>query len=263
MNNLVNYKNSSPYKFCFLMVLYAIGASSLPIIPEQFFNISSLSIRLIIFFVLKVLTIIFPIYIIKSIGFINQFKFDIKNSLKATIILFPFIVVCVNNIPLVAVFTGGASFEKVGITYLYYILVCLSIAVFEELIFRGIIYPIIKEKKQDFWAIIYSSLIFSVAHLVNALSINIGAMLMQLGYSFLIGAMCAVAYNYSSSIYFAIILHFVYNFGGLMTNYNLVSGNIWNLPSIVVTAILAVITVIYTIIVYFSRIKNESSSSKG
>ena len=87
---------------------------------------------------------------------------------------------------------------------------------------------------------------------------------MQLGYSFLIGAMCAVAYTKSKSIYLPIIYHFIFDLGGLLTDYNLVNGNIWDKWSIIVTAILGVFTLIYTIIVYFKdNKKNESSNSKS
>ncbi len=262
MNNLVNYKNASPYKFCFLIFLYAVGASSLPIIPEQIFDINSLNLRLVVFSALKILTIIFPLFIIKSIDYQNQFKFK-KYFFKSTLILFPFLLVCINNVPIVAFLSGSAKIKNLGITYFYYSLVCLSISVFEELIFRGIIYSVLRERKRDILAIIYSSLIFSLAHLANALSLNAGAMLMQLGYSFLIGAMCAVAYKFSLSIYLPIILHFIYDLGGLLTNYEMVTGNIWNVTSIVVTAVLGVITFVYAIILYFVKEKNESSNTKG
>ncbi len=262
MNNLVYYKDKNPYNFCFLIFLYAIGASSIPMLPEQMFNILSLNLRLIVFFILKLLTVIFPLYIIKSIGYCRQFKFS-NQFFKAVIVLFPFLIVCINNFPLVAILCGSAKLEGLGITYLYYAILCFSIAVFEEIIFRGVIYQVIRERKKDFWAIIISSIIFSLAHLVNAFTLNFGALAMQLGYSFLIGAMCSVAYKFSGSIYLPIFLHFIYNFGGLLTNYNLVSGNIWNTASIAVTAILAVATIAYALAIFFIREKNESGYSKG
>ena len=263
MNNLINYKNSNPYKFCFLIFLYAIGAASLPAVPEQLFNIKSLNLCLILFFVLKFLTVIFPLYIIKSVDYSSQFKFRCGVFFKSCIVLLPLIIVCVNNFPIIALITNSAKMVNKGITYLYYILACLSIAVYEEVIFRGIIYNVIKEKKKDFWAIIISSLIFSTAHLINAFSLSIGYLLMQLGYSFLIGAMCCVAYKFSNGIYLPIILHFIYDIGGLLLTYELVEGNIWNITSIIITAIIAVIVTVYTVILYFVKEKNESSSSEG
>lgn len=263
MNNLVEYKNSNPYKFCFLIFLYAIGAASVPAIPEKFITYTSLNFELISFFVLKVLTIIFPIYIAKSVGYLDQFRFNSRKFFKSIILLLPLILVCINNFPIISIIMGDAYLENKGITYLYYLLVCLSIAVYEEVIFRGIIYRVFTERKKDIWAIILSSLVFSLAHLINAFSLSVGHLLMQLGYSFLVGAMCCVAYKYSCGIILPILLHFIYDLGGLLSVYNLVSGNLWNITSIVFTAVLAVITFVYTVIVYFVKEKNESSYSEG
>lgn len=263
MNNLVNYKDKSPFGFCFLIVLYAIGAASIPAIPEKLFEINSVNLTLLLFFALKSATIIFPIYIIWSIGYTGQFKFAWGKFFKAILLLFPLLLVCVNNFPIVAIITGSAKLQGQAITYFYYALACLSIAVYEEVIFRGIIYKVIAEKKKDIWAVILSSTIFSLAHLINAFSLNIAQILMQLGYSFLIGACCCVSFRFSGSIYLPIILHFVYDIGGLLTDYNLVLGNIWDMPSIVFTAILGVLTFIYTLVVYFKKEKNESGNTKG
>ena len=99
--------------------------------------------------------------------------------------------------------------------------------------------------------------------MVNAFSLNIGVVALQLGYTFLIGAMCAVLTSKSKSIYLAIFAHFIFDLGGLLTDYNLVSGNIWDKYSIIVTAILGVVTLVYAIIVYFKGYKNESSNTKS
>ena len=263
MNSLAEYKNSSPVKFCILVFLYAIGAASLPSIPEQFFNLKSINAVLILYFVLKTATVIFPLYIIKSVGYGDQFRIRGGKFLKSSLLLLPLVIVAINNFPIVAIISGSARLENKGITYFYYGLVCLSIAIYEEVIFRGIIYRVIGEKKKDIWAIIISSLVFSAAHLINAFSLSIGYLLMQLGYSFLIGAMCCVAYRYSGRIFLPILLHFIYDFGGLLTEYELVIGDIWDTASIVATAIIAVVAFIYTVTVYFLKEKNESGNSES
>ncbi len=263
MNNLEQYKNKSPFSFCFLVFLYAIGAAALPAIPEKLFNIDSLNLTLILYFLLKVVAIIFPIYIIKSVGYMGQFRLKIGKNLKAFFVLLPLVIVCINNFPIVAILTSSAKLQNKGVTYFYYLLVCLSIAVYEEVIFRGIIYKVIAEKTKDIWAVLLSALVFSLAHLINAFSLNIGQILMQLGYSFLIGAACSVAFKFSGGIYLPILLHFIYDIGGLLIEYGLVAGNIWNTASIVFTAIIAVVTFIYTIVVYFIRERNESGNTKG
>ena len=63
-----------------------------------------------------------------------------------------------------------------------------------------------------------------------------------------------------------IILHFIFDFGGLMTDYGVACGNIWDKASIITTVILSIFTVIYGIFVFIKVYKekeNESSDTKG
>ena len=123
----------------------------------------------------------------------------------------------------------------------------------EEVTFRGLILPTLyrklKGKKHDaFLSVLYSSLLFGGAHIVNLLITgNIGAVVMQMGYSFLIGGMCAIAFIKTGCFYNAIILHFIFNFGGMLFNYKMISGTIWDLATIIVTAVLAILVIIYAI----------------
>ena len=249
MNNLISYKQTNPYKMILLVVLYAIGATSLPYLP-QYFKLSQ-NLEQILYIILKLLTIIYAIYLMVSLGYKKYFKLDLKSFFKTIIIFLPCLLVCVNNFPFVAILTKNTTLNSGMYKWLLYLLICLCIAVFEECVFRGIVYPIFAEKTTDFKAIIFSSLVFSACHLINAFSTNILFVILQLGYSFLIGAMCAVLFNKSKSIYLAILAHFIFDIGGLLYDYNLVNGNIWDISSVVVTAILGVFTLIYTIIVYF------------
>jgi len=261
-NGLIQFKKSSPYKAIFIIVLYAIGSTSLPYIPEILFNFSE-KINMLLYIILKAVTIIYGIYLVCSFGYKHIFKYDLKSFFIAMLLYIPCILVCINNFPIVALITKNASLNIKPIEFCLYILICLSIAIFEEVIFRGLIFPIFLEKFSSFKAIMLSSLVFSLCHLINAFSINIGYVVLQVGYSFLIGAMCAVNFEKSNSIYLPIILHFIFNFGGLLLDYNLVQGNIWDKWSVIVTAVLGVFTFAYTIIVYFKDKKNESSNTKG
>jgi membrane protease YdiL (CAAX protease family) len=117
-----------------------------------------------------------------------------------------------------------------------------------------------KTRKDIFWAIILSSAIFAVVHLANLLS---GAsplpVIQQVGYSFLIGAMCALSLIVTKNIWTSIFMHTVFNFaGGLIPM--LGSGKIWNVPTIIITAVLAVLVIVYSVIL-FLRIDISSVSS--
>jgi uncharacterized BrkB/YihY/UPF0761 family membrane protein len=73
---------------------------------------------------------------------------------------------------------------------------------------------------------------------------SVGATLLQVGYSFLVGAMCAVVLLLCGSVLPCILLHAVYDFGGLLIP-TLGSGRIWNAPTVVLTAALSVAVTLY------------------
>ena len=81
-------------------------------------------------------------------------------------------------------------------------------AVFEETLFRGIIFRIIEEKLGSYIALIISALIFGALHLTNpnsSLSTGIGLAIQA-------GLLLAAAYIYSRNLWFPIAIHFAWNF---------------------------------------------------
>ena len=107
-----------------------------------------------------------------------------------------------------------------------------------------------RTKKDVFFSIIYSSLIFGAIHIVNLFAgSGIVPVIQQLGYSFLIGAMCAVALIITKNLWMSILLHACFNFaGGVIPT--LGKGDIWDTPTIIITAVLAVIVTVYTVCVF-------------
>jgi membrane protease YdiL (CAAX protease family) len=107
-----------------------------------------------------------------------------------------------------------------------------------------------KTRKDVFWSIVYSSLIFGGIHIVNLFAgSSIVPVIQQLGYSFLIGAMCAVALIITRNIWMSVMLHATFNFaGGLIPT--LGSGNIWDTATIIITAVLAVIVTVYMVMLF-------------
>jgi hypothetical protein len=65
----------------------------------------------------------------------------------------------------------------------------------------------------------------------------------------LIGGMCAIAFAKTGCFYNAVILHFIFNFGGMLLNYKMISGFIWDTLTIIITAVLAVLVIIYAIFI--------------
>lgn len=145
--------------------------------------------------------------------------------------------------------TGNASVTAGAGDIVLYLFMSLSVGLLEELIFRGIVLPLcmirLKGKKHAlFWSVALSSAIFGGMHLINLLSGNVGGVLLQVGYSFLIGGMCAAATVKAGCVYPAIVLHAVYNAGGLLIG-TLGTGTQWDVVTVVVTAVLGVAVFVY------------------
>jgi len=83
-----------------------------------------------------------------------------------------------------------------------------AVAVFEEVIVRGIVFRLIEKRWGSYVALLVSALIFGVLHLANPNSSVIAA----LGLAIQAGLLLASAYIYSRSLWFPIAIHFAWNF---------------------------------------------------
>ncbi|WP_439656955.1 lysostaphin resistance A-like protein [Lentzea sp. HUAS TT2] len=83
-----------------------------------------------------------------------------------------------------------------------------SVAVMEELLFRGVLFRILEERAGTVISLVASSLLFGATHLVNVNATLWGALSIGLTG----GAMLAAAYVLTRSLWFPIGLHFAWNF---------------------------------------------------
>ena len=170
----------------------------------------------------------------------------------AFLLLFlPPLAVVINNFPIPALITGDAQIlPHSTAVWVWFSLECLAISLFEEAAFRGVVFPMLAERrcktKQGlFISILLTSAVFGLLHIVNlAQGAGIGAVVRQIGYSFLIGAMCSVVLIKTHNIWLCVLLHAVFDFGGKLID-TLGVGKIWTLPAILITAILAVLTTLH------------------
>lgn len=81
-------------------------------------------------------------------------------------------------------------------------------AIFEEIIFRGILFRITEEKLGSYWALVISALIFGAMHLANPHSSVTAA----LGLAIQAGLLLAAAYIFTKNLWFPIAIHFAWNF---------------------------------------------------
>lgn len=180
--------------------------------------------------------------------------FGNKRALMLMAIL-PAFVVAVNNFPFVSFFAGDCAMSaRIG-EILVYALICLSVGFFEELAFRGCALMYFLKKRTDtrlgvFIAIALSSCVFGLVHLVNIFTSSFGAVLRQIGYSALIGALCSVVLLATKNIWLCVLCHGLYNFcGGLIDRFG--TGEMWTASQITFTAMVAVIVTAYMVWLFF------------
>ena len=177
---------------------------------------------------------------------------------RALVFTIPPFLVVVNNLPILALLWGDAYIVHGSPAYwIWFSLECLAIGLFEELAFRGVIFPMLAEKRYTtrkglFWSLILTSAVFGAVHLINVLmGAGIGGVILQIGYSFLIGAMCSVVLLATRNLWLCVLLHAVYDFCGNLVP-TLGAGTWWDLPTVVFTAVLAVATTVYLVWRFFT-----------
>lgn len=144
-----------------------------------------------------------------------------KNGLPSSLFwCIPCLICVLANFPYSALICKTAQIERVDLIWIF-TLYCLFVGIFEEFLFRGIcqkiVYGMLADKKyKNFLCVLFTALIFACWHLFNLTSGNVGATLLQVGYSFLIGAMLSAVRIRSGNIYICVILHAVFDFGGLL-----------------------------------------------
>jgi len=116
---------------------------------------------------------------------------------------------------LVIYLKGG--YTVISINPIVFVIPSLTMAftssIFEETLFRGILFRIIEEKLGSYIALFISALIFGALHLFNPNS----SLIVGIGLAIQAGLLLAVSYIYSRNLWFPIAIHFAWNFtqGGI------------------------------------------------
>lgn len=133
--------------------------------------------------------------------------------------LIPCIIIAVDNFQFSAFFSGKMQllYNK-PIDFLLFFGYCMFIGLFEEIVFRGIIFSIIaglfiKDRKGFLQTYVVSSLVFGLAHLFNGFS---AGTLLQVGYTILTGGLFAFCLIKTKNILCCALVHGLYNFCGLL-----------------------------------------------
>ena len=160
------------------------------------------------------------------------------------------LLVAVNNFPFLAVLSGAARVTAPLPAVLLFAALCLAVAALEELVFRALVFPAFARRfprtpRGIFMAVLASSAIFGAFHLLNlAANAPLPDTLLQVGYSFLVGAAACMLLLYSGNILLPIAFHAVYNFGGMLIP-RLGTGKLWDTPTVIFTAAIALLAAVF------------------
>lgn len=262
--NMRKQLDEHPYQTILIILLYAAGVATFPSAKiANFFGGGEIS-AMLIDLIARFLCCVIPLILVCDFGYYDVLTF--KNfKWKSMLYFLPCLIVSINNFPIVSLIEGEASFAAVqGAKTAAYVFLCISIGAVEEIIFRGCIYKIIREKTQGdkhgfFFSLVFSSAIFGCMHLINLLNGFSPAVFLQMGYSFLIGAMCGFALEKTGNIYMPILLHSLFDLGGLLSDYSMVSGNIWTVNEMIATAVVGVIVAVFIVYVVCKTDKDETN----
>ena len=184
--------------------------------------------------------------------------------LKGILAVIPCWVIALNNFPVIPVMLGQARITSSYCDIFLYAIVCLFVGIFEELAYRGCVFMLIlknnrRTRSDIFRSVVISSALFGAVHIVNLFA-GSGPIpvLLQVGYSFLIGAMCSFVLLKTGSIWHCALIHAVYNFcGGIVANYG--EGSIWTVPEIALTVVVSILVTAYVFIAFCKTDPKEAA----
>lgn len=220
----------------------------------------------------KILNGIFQVIVTRAVGSLvfiplsiymgyNIFGITSKSRLKVLLCTLVPLAVVVNNLPIIGILSGAAYIVQPYWYIPVFAVEALMIGLFEEFAFRGVLFPYILENRRStaksiFWATVLSSAAFGAVHLFNLFAGGgFVAVILQVGYSFLIGGMCAIVLLYTRCIWICVALHAIYDFCGFLIP-TLGAGKIWDTATVIITAVLGVFALIFMII-WLSKITPE------
>lgn len=194
------------------------------------------------------------IYWMIILGYAWLFKFH--KGWQAFLVMIPGFIISLNNFPISAYFNGRAVLTSPVYRVFLFLIECLSVGFFEEIIFRGVLLIFLlkalsKLKMNLILSIVISSFIFALSHLFNLFSgAAYGDTFLQIGYSFLVGMMWAVMFLKTKNIWLTMILHASFNFFGQVMFYLGDVNNRYDFLTISMTILLAILASLYTFKLY-------------
>ena len=261
---------NEPVQMIAIMLLFTIGVVAFPTRQivglfykgdDEFVFMLATGIERIVFFVVMLV-------------FMLQFGFKPicggRSALNFLMVV-PALIIAVNNFPFISFLSGDCAVTGGAKETAFFTVWCVGVGLLEETAYRGIMLPLtfvaIKKIKTDgklaflkkrpvFFSLALSSALFALSHLVNLFSGNIGGTFLQVGYTFLIGAMCGIVMVVTGNVFLAALTHIAYNFCGMIVEC-CGRGEMWTPPQMIFTAAVGVLLGGYLIALAFLTDRNE------
>ena len=196
------------------------------------------------------------VFLMIMYGFVSTLRPKLGKGLLPVLAGF---AVALANFPFFTLISGELEITESGGAVTLFVFHCLCVGLFEETAFRGFVFPLVLGKLSDrkhgaALSVIVSSGIFAFVHLLNLFSgASVGATIMQVGYTFLIGCMCNVILIATESLLFPVLIHAAFDIGGTIVSLGVATGSNWNTPSIVIMAVIGTLVGIYLILRFFTH----------
>ena len=181
--------------------------------------------------------------------------------------LIPCVLIAIDNFQFSSYFHGNMQLiHRQPLDFLLFALYCLSVGLFEECIFRGVIFSVLagcfsKDKKGVLKTYFLSAVIFGVAHLFNGFSLGT---LLQVVYTVLTGGLFAFCLMKTKNILCCAFVHGLYNFCGLLFDtQGLGTGVVFDVGTVVTMAIVGVCVGIFVLYSVFRYSEEERRTLYG
>lgn len=186
-----------------------------------------------------------------------------KWTLSHLLFAIPALAVGVVNFPFSALIRGTAVIGRKDLLWLF-LLKCLSVALLEESFFRGFLLPLLSgdAPRRKLLAVLLSAAAFSLIHLVNLATSPAEAVLLQVGYTFLLGCMLAVVLLKTGNVWLCVIVHLLFDVGGTIVS-DLGSGSPHDLLFWILTAAVGTAAALHTLWAFLSLCRKPSEKNNS
>ena len=183
-----------------------------------------------------------------------------KVSGRGWLYMIPCMIIAIDNFQFSSFFNGKLTLVRTEpIDFILFAVYCMIVGLFEECIFRGVIFSILasvfpKSKKGFLWTYITSSIIFGLAHIINGISV-------QILYTILTGGLFTFCLIKTKNIFCCAAIHGLYNFCGLLFSaeeqLGLGNGVVFDKGTVITMLIVSIVVGIFVIYKVFTYSEGE------